>query len=56
MPTQVWLVQFTGVAHVPEVVHDCWAEVLEHSTCEGAQTPWHEAVLPLARHVWLVHV
>ena len=56
MPTQVWLVQFTGVAHVPVGLHDCCAAVLEHSDCPGAQTPWHEAVLPLTRQVWLVHV
>jgi hypothetical protein len=46
----------TGVAHVPVALHDCCAVVLKHSVCPGAQTPWHEAVFPLTRHVSLVHV
>lgn len=56
VPTQVWFVQFTGVAHVPVALHDCCAVVLEHSIWLGAHTPLHEAVLPLTRHVWLVQV
>ena len=56
MPTHVWFVQVAGVAHVPVALHDCCAEVLEHSIWPGAQTPWHDAVVPLTTHVWLVHV
>ena len=56
MPTHVWPVQSTGVAHVPVVLHDCCAVVLEHSTWPGAHTPWHDAVPPLTRQVWLEHV
>ena len=54
VPTQVWFVQFTGVAHVPAALQDCCAVVLEHSIWLGAQTPLHAAVLPLTRQVWLV--
>jgi hypothetical protein len=41
IPTHVWLVQLTAVAQLPAGPQDCCADVPAHSTCVGAQTPWH---------------
>lgn len=53
MPTHVWFVQETGDPQLPVELHELCAVVLAHSACPGAQTPWHDAAVPITMHVWL---
>jgi hypothetical protein len=41
--THAWLVQVTGVPHMPDALHNWTAELPEHCVAPGLHVPWHEA-------------
>jgi hypothetical protein len=48
------LVHVAGAPHVPVPLH-VETPLLRHLVAPGVQVPWHDAVVPLTTHAWLVH-